>query len=71
MTEWRENKSNDQDKINKILDKIAKSGYESLNKEEKETYLKPLKNKDMLNGILYILNMLLLFALFVLCLIIY
>ena len=23
--QWRENKSNDQDKINKILDKIAKS----------------------------------------------
>ena len=33
--QWRENKRNDQDRINKILEKIAKSGYESLNKEEK------------------------------------
>ena len=41
--QWRENKSNDQDKINKILDKIAKSGYESLNKEEKETLFKASK----------------------------
>ena len=41
--QWRENKVNDQDKINKILDKIAKSGYESLNKEEKETLFKASK----------------------------
>ena len=40
--QWR-NKRNDQDKINKILDKIAKSGYESLNKEEKETLFKASK----------------------------
>ena len=41
--QWRENKSNDQDKINKILDKIAQSGYDSLNKEEKETLFKASK----------------------------
>jgi membrane associated rhomboid family serine protease len=41
--QWRENKSNDQDKINEILDKIAKSGYESLNKEEKEILFKASK----------------------------
>ena len=41
--QWRENKVNDQDKINKILDKIAKSGYESLNKEEKDTLFKASK----------------------------
>ncbi len=41
--QWRENKSNDKNKINKILDKIAKSGYESLNKEEKETLFKASK----------------------------
>ena len=41
--QWRENKSNDQDKINKILDKIAKSGYESLNKEEKDNLFKASK----------------------------
>ena len=41
--QWRENKSNDQDKINNILEKISKSGYESLNKEEKETLFKASK----------------------------
>ena len=41
--QWRENKVNDQDKINKILDKIAKSGYESLNEEEKDTLFKASK----------------------------
>jgi len=41
--QWRENKSIEQDKINKILDKIAKSGYDSLNKEEKETLFKASK----------------------------
>ena len=41
--QWRENKRNDQDRINKILEKIAKSGYESLNKEEKDTLFKASK----------------------------
>ena len=41
--QWRENKSNEQDKINKILDKIAQSGYDSLNKEEKEILFKASK----------------------------
>jgi len=41
--QWRENKVNDQDKINKILEKIAKSGYESLNTEEKDTLFKASK----------------------------
>jgi membrane associated rhomboid family serine protease len=41
--QWRENKSNEQQQINRILDKIAKSGYDSLNKEEKETLFKASK----------------------------
>jgi len=41
--QWREQKSIQQKQINSILDKIAKSGYESLNKEEKEILFKASK----------------------------
>jgi hypothetical protein len=41
--QWRENKSTEQKQINLILDKIAKSGYDSLNKEEKDTLFKASK----------------------------
>ena len=41
--QWREKKSSEQKQINLILDKIAKSGYDSLNKEEKETLFKASK----------------------------
>lgn len=41
--QWREQKSVQQKQINTILDKIAKSGYESLNKEEKEILFKASK----------------------------
>ncbi|MBL6657225.1 MAG: rhomboid family intramembrane serine protease [Flavobacteriales bacterium] len=41
--QWRENKSSEQKQINLILDKIAKSGYDSLNKEEKDTLFKASK----------------------------
>lgn len=34
--EYNARKKDDQDRINKILDKISKSGYDSLNKDEKE-----------------------------------
>ena len=35
--EWRTEKASSQKEINRILDKISKSGYESLNEKEKET----------------------------------
>lgn len=38
--QWREKKANNQAEINKILDKISKSGYESLNESEKATLFK-------------------------------
>ena len=41
--QWRENKSTEQKQINLILDKITKSGYDSLNKEEKDTLFKASK----------------------------
>ena len=39
------NRSEQQDKIDKILDKISKSGYDSLSKEEKDFLFKA--GKDM------------------------
>ena len=41
--QWKEEKAKSQDKINQILDKIAQSGYESLNETEKETLFKESK----------------------------
>lgn len=41
--QWRANKATEQEDINRILDKISKSGYESLNKQEKETLFKASK----------------------------
>lgn len=41
--QWRANKAAVQEDINRILDKISKSGYESLNKQEKETLFKASK----------------------------
>ena len=38
--EYNQQKNNQQEEINRILDKIAKSGYESLTKEEKELLFK-------------------------------
>lgn len=38
--EYNRQKNQQQDEINRILDKIAKSGYESLSKDEKETLFK-------------------------------
>ncbi len=38
--EYRESKQKGREDLNQILDKIAKSGYDSLNKEEKETLFK-------------------------------
>ena len=34
--EWRENKKNKEEKINQILDKISKSGFDSLTNNEKK-----------------------------------
>ncbi|MCK4661901.1 MAG: rhomboid family intramembrane serine protease [Bacteroidales bacterium] len=42
--EYNEMKVNEQDEINRILDKISKAGYESLSKTEKETLFK-ISNK--------------------------
>ena len=41
--EWREEKALSQNEINRILDKISKSGYDSLNEKEKETLFKASK----------------------------
>ena len=41
--QWRAEKASSQNEINRILDKISKSGYESLNKKEKETLFKASK----------------------------
>ena len=41
--QWRTEKVLSQKEINRILDKISKSGYESLNKKEKETLFKESK----------------------------
>ncbi len=41
--QWRESKAQQQNDINLILDKIAKSGYDSLNKKEKDTLFKESK----------------------------
>ena len=41
--EWRTEKASSQKEINRILDKISKSGYESLNEKEKETLFKASK----------------------------
>lgn len=41
--QWRSKKVDEQKQVNIILDKIAKSGYESLNKAEKETLFKASK----------------------------
>ena len=38
--QYNASKKADQDRINKILDKISNSGYDSLSKEEKEILLK-------------------------------
>ena len=34
--EWRKNKKNKEQKINEILEKISKSGFDSLTKNEKK-----------------------------------
>ena len=41
--QWRTEKVSSQKEINRILDKISKSGYESLNEKEKETLFKASK----------------------------
>ena len=41
--QWQEKKAQSQKEINRILDKIAQSGYESLNALEKETLFKESK----------------------------
>lgn len=41
--QWREEKALSQKEINRILDKISKSGYDSLNEKEKETLFKASK----------------------------
>ncbi len=41
--QWRKEKKTEQESINLILDKIGKSGYESLNKTEKEILFKSSK----------------------------
>ena len=41
--EWRTEKDSSQKEINRILDKISKSVYESLNEKEKETLFKASK----------------------------
>jgi Txe/YoeB family toxin of Txe-Axe toxin-antitoxin module len=38
--EYNRHKHKQQDEINRILDKIAKSGYDSLTKQEKELLFK-------------------------------
>jgi len=38
--EYNEKKAQEQEEINRILDKISKGGYESLTKDEKETLFK-------------------------------
>ena len=43
--EYNYNKKKEQEQIDKILDKISKSGYESLTKSEKEILFKASKNK--------------------------
>jgi membrane associated rhomboid family serine protease len=44
--EYNKIKSDHQSKINSILDKISKGGYDSLTKEEKETLFKESQNKN-------------------------
>ena len=44
--EYNKIKSEHQDQINKILDKISKGGYDSLTKEEKETLFKESQKKS-------------------------
>ena len=44
--EYNKNKAEHQKKINSILDKISKGGYESLTKEEKETLFKESQKKN-------------------------
>ena len=41
--QWREEKALSEKEINRILDKISKSGYDSLNEKEKETLFKASK----------------------------
>ena len=41
--QWRKEKALSQNEINRILDKISKSGYDSLNEKEKETLFKASK----------------------------
>lgn len=41
--QWRAEKASSQNEINRILDKISKSGYESLNEKEKKTLFKASK----------------------------
>ena len=41
--QWRDEKVLSQKEINRILDKISKSGYDSLNEKEKETLFKASK----------------------------
>jgi Txe/YoeB family toxin of Txe-Axe toxin-antitoxin module len=38
--EYNRQKNQNQDEINRILEKISKSGYQALSKEEKETLFK-------------------------------
>ena len=44
-TNARDNASVDQNKIDHILDKISKSGYDSLSKEEKDILFRASKNQ--------------------------
>ena len=43
--EYNRQQAQNQDEINRILDKIAKSGYESLSKKEKELLFKQGQGK--------------------------
>jgi hypothetical protein len=44
--EYNEAKAERQDRINKILDKISKGGYDSLTKEEKEILFSESQKKN-------------------------
>jgi membrane associated rhomboid family serine protease len=44
--DYNKTKSENQEKINRILDKISKGGYESLSKEEKDTLFKESQKKN-------------------------
>jgi len=42
--EYNYNRAQDQERIDEILDKISKSGYQSLSKEEKELLFRTSEN---------------------------